>query len=89
MGGDGRAGSGGEKKDPGVPGHNPKDAVPAPHPGPLISGLASTSSWSSFCHVRCLTHNFFLAEHRPAFPGAADDQFRREPPIPELQAGLH
>lgn len=46
VGGDGRAGSRGEKKDPGVPGHNPKDAVPAPHPGPLISGLASTSS----CH---------------------------------------
>lgn len=28
------------------------------------------------------------AEHRPAFPGAADQQLGREPALPQLQAGL-
>lgn len=44
VGSDGRAGSRGEQKDPGVPGHDPKDALSAPHPGPLVSGAVSTSS---------------------------------------------
>lgn len=28
------------------------------------------------------------AEHRPAFPGVADKQFRRESALPQLQAGF-
>lgn len=60
VGSDGRAGSRGEKKDPGVPGHDPKDAVPAPHPGPLISGAVSTSSCPpSATSFILLTSSFF------------------------------
>lgn len=63
VGSDGRAGSRGEKEDPGVPGHNPKDAVPAPHPGPLISGAVSTSSCPpSATSFVLLTSLFFIVQ---------------------------
>lgn len=60
VGSDGRAGSRGEKKDPGVPGHDPKDAVPAPHPGPLISGAVSTSSCPPSATSFALLTSFFF-----------------------------
>ncbi|TMS11867.1 Gamma-tubulin complex component 3 [Larimichthys crocea] len=36
VGSDGRTGSRGEEEDPGVPGYHTKDALPAPHPDPLL-----------------------------------------------------
>lgn len=42
VGSDGRTGSRGEEEDPGVPGYHTKDALPAPHPDPLLPGTGLT-----------------------------------------------
>lgn len=96
MGSHGRTGSGGEQEDSGVPGNHTKDALPAQSPHSSLPGtepppprqIISIAARPQPLSVLFFSLLFPPAEHRPAFPGVADKQFRREPALPQLQAGF-
>lgn len=93
VGSDRGTGSRGEEEDSGVPGHHTKDVLPAPHPHTLLPGSSPVHlpDWAGegfHSHSAFSRLPLLLSEHRPAVLGVADDQFRREPALPQLQTGL-